>query len=45
MIKGEDDNTTIEFVCDIIGLDISEIDNMDADNYLYNNYGIYRGER
>ena len=42
MIKGVDDETTIEFVCDIIGLDLFEIDNMDTDNYLYDNYGIYR---
>jgi len=42
MIKGENDNTTIEFICDIIGLDVFEIDNMDTDDYLYDNYGIYR---
>ena len=42
MVKGENDYSTIEFICEIIGLDDFEIDNLDTDDYLYSNYGIRR---
>ena len=42
MVKGDNDYSTIEFICEIIGLDDFEIDNLDTDDYLYSNYGIRR---
>ena len=42
MALGEDDTTTIEFICDIIELKRELMENEDNNSEWYENYGVYR---